>query len=241
MEKVKYVLLCCAGMATLMLVGFACQKSPQAQIKLEDLGPLDSKPIPAPPPVEQLVVHVTGAVKKPGVYKLKENARVHDAIREAGGAKPHADLDVWNLAAKVKDGMQINISAKAPAGSKPSAKTSSRSKGAPPRAMTGNLPVNVEVPEGFRSQPTTELQPENPSEPSRPRTAKKEAPPAGSVSLNSSNAQELQRLPGVGPSTAEKIIEYRQQNGPFSSIDELLAVKGIGPKKLEAMRKYLRL
>jgi competence protein ComEA len=59
--------------------------------------------------------------------------------------------------------------------------------------------------------------------------------------LNSSTGEQLQALPGVGPSTAAKIVEYRTEHGGFTSIDELLAVKGIGPKKLEAMRKFLKL
>lgn len=66
-------------------------------------------------------------------------------------------------------------------------------------------------------------------------------PAPRSISLNSASAGELDRLPGVGPSTAAKIIEYRRAHGGFASIDELLAVKGIGAKKLKDMRPYLRL
>ncbi len=66
-------------------------------------------------------------------------------------------------------------------------------------------------------------------------------PAPKSISLNSASAGELDRLPGVGPSTAAKILEYRRAHGGFASIDELLAVKGIGTKKLKDMRPYLRL
>lgn len=66
-------------------------------------------------------------------------------------------------------------------------------------------------------------------------------PATKSIALNSASAGELDRLPGVGPSTAAKIIEYRRAHGGFASIDELLAVKGIGAKKLKDMRPYLRL
>lgn len=66
-------------------------------------------------------------------------------------------------------------------------------------------------------------------------------PAPKSISLNSASAGELDRLPGVGPSTAAKILEYRRAHGGFASIDELLAVKGIGAKKLKDMRPYLRL
>ena len=61
------------------------------------------------------------------------------------------------------------------------------------------------------------------------------------VSINSASAEELMRLPGVGPVTAASIISYRQQQGFFQSIDDLIKVKGIGPKTLEKIRPYVSL
>jgi len=66
-------------------------------------------------------------------------------------------------------------------------------------------------------------------------------PAFGSININSATEQELDALPGVGPVTARKIVEYRTTHGGFQSIDELDQVKGIGPKKLEEMRPYCRL
>lgn len=60
------------------------------------------------------------------------------------------------------------------------------------------------------------------------------------IILNSADETELRSLPGVGPKTAEAIVKYRQENGNFISVDELVKVKGIGPKKLEKIRPYLR-
>lgn len=65
--------------------------------------------------------------------------------------------------------------------------------------------------------------------------------PGGAIALNSADATQLEELPGVGPATAAKIIEYRQTHGGFKSVDELMEVKGIGPKKMEKMRPYLKL
>jgi len=76
---------------------------------------------------------------------------------------------------------------------------------------------------------------------SKPKSTSSGKPAAKSISLNTASASELDRLPGVGPSTAAKIIEYRKAHGGFASIDELLAVKGIGAKKLKDMRPYLKL
>lgn len=64
-------------------------------------------------------------------------------------------------------------------------------------------------------------------------------PPAHPVNLNSASAAELQQVPGIGPSTADKILEMRKSYGAFKSVDDLLAIKGIGPKRLDKMRKYL--
>jgi competence ComEA-like helix-hairpin-helix protein len=67
----------------------------------------------------------------------------------------------------------------------------------------------------------------------------KKKPPAHAVNINSAGATELQQVPGIGPSTAQKILDTRKSYGVFKSVDDLLAIKGIGPKKLEKMRKYL--
>lgn len=64
-------------------------------------------------------------------------------------------------------------------------------------------------------------------------------PPASPVNLNTATSEELQEVPGIGPVTAEKILQMRKAYGPFKSVDDLLAIKGIGHKRLEKMRKYL--
>ncbi len=65
--------------------------------------------------------------------------------------------------------------------------------------------------------------------------------PAGPVSINEASADELDALPGVGPATAAAIVAHREANGPFSSIDALADVRGIGPAKLEALRPLVSL
>jgi competence ComEA-like helix-hairpin-helix protein len=72
-----------------------------------------------------------------------------------------------------------------------------------------------------------------------PSTLAKKKPPARPININTAGANELQQVPGIGPSTAQKILDTRKSYGIFKSVDDLLAIKGIGPKKLENMRKYL--
>jgi competence ComEA-like helix-hairpin-helix protein len=64
-------------------------------------------------------------------------------------------------------------------------------------------------------------------------------PPAKPIDLNVANAKELQELPGVGPVTAQRIIDLRQKSGRFKRVEDLLAVRGISQKKLDALRPYV--
>jgi competence protein ComEA len=63
--------------------------------------------------------------------------------------------------------------------------------------------------------------------------------PGAPIHLNSASLEELETIPGVGPVTAQRIVEFREQNGPFRSVEELDAVSGIGPKRLEQMRELV--
>jgi comEA protein len=74
---------------------------------------------------------------------------------------------------------------------------------------------------------------------SLPAALAKKKPPAHPININTATATDLQQVPGIGPSTAQKILDTRKSYGAFKSVDDLLAIKGIGPKKLEKMRKYL--
>ena len=62
----------------------------------------------------------------------------------------------------------------------------------------------------------------------------------GSLNLNTADAERLQALPGIGPALAEGIVAYRQEHGPFQTVEDLLQVPGIGPKRWERMRHAIR-
>jgi competence protein ComEA len=147
------------------------------------------------------IVHVVGAVRRPGVYRLRLGQRVEDAIRRAGGARDSADLQAINLAAKIADGQQVVVPRRAVA---------VRGSGV---AASGGGPDGASAGGGAAG-----------------------AAPSAPVNLNSATAEQLDTLDGVGPATAQKILEYRTQHGGFSSVDDLAQVSGIGPKKLEALK-----
>lgn len=140
----------------------------------------------------RLTVHVTGEVRRPGVYALTEGARVDDAVRRAGGATDDGDRQGLNLAAPVRDGQQVRVPAKVVPGS--------AGGGGP-----GGGGAATDAP----------------------------------VDLNTATLEELQTLDGVGPTTAEKIVQLREERGGLAGVDDLDEVPGIGAKKLEALRAQL--
>jgi competence protein ComEA len=146
------------------------------------------------PPARRATVHVVGAVRDPGVYRLADGARVQEAIARAGGATSRADLQAINLAAKVADGQQVVV----------------------PRRGTAVAAASASAPGGGETGAT-----------------------AAPVNLNSATAEQLDTLDGVGPSTARKILDFRTAHGGFSSVDDLAQIPGIGPKKLESLRRQV--
>ncbi len=168
---------------------------------------------------ETICIHVVGMVFKPGVYDMKPGSRIKDAIKQAGGSKPNADLESINLAEKLEDGVQIYIA----------------KKGEIPK------PTVSTVTGGSRSYESKSAKSSNSkSEKTRePGIVKLRKPSDGKVCINTAGLNELQKLPGIGPSTAQKILDYRLQNGRFNSIDELDEVKGIGPSKLSKIRPFV--
>jgi comEA protein len=64
-------------------------------------------------------------------------------------------------------------------------------------------------------------------------------PPLKPININNASSDELQQVPGIGPVTADKILQMRKSYGAFKSVDDLVAIRGIGKKRLDKMRKYL--
>ena len=148
-----------------------------------------------------IVVHVAGEVKNPGVYTLSNSARMIDAVLAAGGATARADLEVINLATPLIDSSQIYV----------------------PTKGSAERPVFARPHPGMNGVQSTQSSPDS----------------GGVVNINRASVAELDALPGVGPSTAQAIVDYRTTNGPFGSPEDLLNVKGIGPAKFDAMRKLV--
>jgi competence protein ComEA len=160
----------------------------------------------------EVVVHVAGAVGRPGVQRLPGGSRVVDAVDAAGGANPDADLARVNLAVPVQDGQQVYVP---------------RVGETPPPPVAGAAGPSSASP-GSSGSPGSFAGASGPGS-TQP------------VNINTASADELDTLPGVGPATAEAIIAYREQSGPFTSVDQLLDVRGIGDAKLAQLRDLVTL
>lgn len=163
---------------------------------------------PEADPAAEVVVHVTGEVENPSVVTLAGGSRVRDAVDAAGGLTADADAEAVNLARIVADGEQIRIPA----------------VGEDPPASAPTVPA----PSGADGSGSDSTGSGGGADASGSGTGAK-------IDLNTADSTTLQTLPGVGPVTAEAIIAHREAT-PFTSVEDLLLVKGIGPKTFESLK-----
>ena len=183
--------LCAGGLIVMVVLGLS-------QLRRGGDEPAAAPPAAAAIALEEhgggrVVVHVAGAVRRPGVYKLAASARVADAVERAGGARRRADLGGLNLAAGLEDGRQVLVPARAPDGG-----------AAAPAGGTAATPAPA---------------------------------PGQPLNLNTATLEQLDTLSGIGPLTAQKILEFRDERGGFGSIEELGEIPGIGDQRLATLRE----
>ena len=157
---------------------------------------------------KKVVVHVVGEVNSPGVVTLEEGSRIIDAINAAGGKTEDADLSKINLAYIIEDGIQIYV---------PSIMDTKKeeSENKEIQYITDGPGEDVVVTEESQKQ-------------GEEKQIK--------VNINTANLEKLQTLPGIGESLAQRIIDYREQNGNFKAIDDLKNVSGIGESKFNNIK-----
>jgi competence protein ComEA len=181
------LLLIALAAAAVLLIGWRSMHQAQPPRAYSSAPHTAGGSLPAQPVV--VVVDVVGAVRRPGVYRLPDGARVEDAVRRAG-ATAAADLAGLNLAARLADGEQVVVPRRG------------RAAVAPGTVATGAASI---------------------------------------IHLNSASLDELESLDGIGPSLAQRILDYRTAHGGFRSLDELDQVSGIGPARMAALRGHVAL
>lgn len=134
-----------------------------------------------------ITIYVNGEVKKPGVYELKENSRIEDAIKIAGGFSEEADKYKLNLAKKIKDEDYIYVD---------------------------------------------KIKKENNSLEDKTKGINND----GKININEASKDELKTIPGIGDVTAQKIIDYRENNRGFNSIEDIKKIDRIGEKTFEKLK-----
>lgn len=154
---------------------------------------------------KEIIVHITGAVKKNGIVKLKDGARIYDAIEMVGGSTDDADLSKINLAYVLEDGQKVYI---------PKIGEINQ-ENAEEEYITFEYGNNKNIIQDYNKGGNEK------------------------VNINTANQTELETLPGIGTATAEKIIDYRNKNGKFSSIEDIQNVKGIGNAKYENIKESI--
>ena len=166
-----------------------------------------------------LAVHVVGEVRKPAVVQLSPGARVIDAVEAAGGLTDAAVTERVNLAQPVTDGQQVMI---------PNERTQEElSTGAVPGAADGS---GGAASGRHGSEAAAGTSDGNASTPGGEAAAG-----GGLININSATAAELETLPRVGPVLAQRIVDFRTEHGPFTAVEQLDDVSGIGPAMLEAL------
>ena len=146
---------------------------------------------------EMLSVYVCGAVNTPGVYELPVGSRLYQAIDEAGGMREDADRNYLNLAMELLDGQKLQV------------------------------PTQEEVRAGAIDAETIGNISGNTSKSGTSGSSGTSASGSGLVNINTADETLLKTLPGIGEAKAESIIAYRQENGAFGKIEDIMNIPGI--------------
>lgn len=157
----------------------------------------------------KITIYVSGEVKNPGVVTLSSDQRLATAVEKLGGLTEYADMNNINLAMKLEDEMHYIIPKK---GEKIETSTNNDKMSSSNNTISQNTYTSKE---------------------------NQESKDSDKIDINTADIEELDKIPGVGEATANKILNYREENGQFKSIEEIKNVNGIGEKKFENMKELI--
>jgi competence protein ComEA len=191
----------------------------------------------------QIIIDIHGDVRHPGVYHVAAGGRVADAVRAAGGYRHAADANLVNAAEVLDDGEEVVIpnAAKAVSGVIGPGTGGGASGGVLAGAANGSA-SDTQRSSGGVGGSSEGTGASKKGESSASGTAATAAGSGGSgtrIDLNTADAATLETLPGIGPTRATAIVNYRKQHGRFQSVADLEAVPGIGPATLQRLSPYL--
>lgn len=173
---------------------------------------------------EKIKIHIAGAVQNEGLIELNINSRLNDAIEKAGGLKEDAYLDPINLAYMLEDGAKIYIPSQ-----NEKEVYQNQNKGEGIYTVEG-----IKMNEQFDANKLGNIDGEN-----KNKNKSNNNYNTLRININTANQVELENLPGIGPTIAQKIISYRNENGKFNEIDEIKKVNGIGENKYNKIKDFI--
>lgn len=165
-----------------------------------------------------IIVHVSGAVNQEGIVELNPNSRIADAIDKAGGLREDAYIDKINLAYVLEDGMKIYIP-----------NVNEKTQNQDLSNISDNADNYVTKESGVQAANTDDTNKVNSNSQSNNKK----------ININKATESELESLPGIGPSTAQKIINYRNEKGKFNNIEDIKNVSGIGDSKYNNIKDLI--
>ena len=172
---------------------------------------------------ENVFVDIKGAIANPGVYELEQNKKVIDVVNLAGGFLENANTQTINLAKKVTNEMVIiiytNEEIKLAMTEEKTAKVIDNTCVCP--VLKNDACINKNE---TKKDTTTSNEQETITEP---------------ININTASASDFDKLPGIGASKAESIVQYREKNGPFEKIEDLKEISGIGDALFEKIKDYI--
>lgn len=169
-----------------------------------------------------IIVYITGAVNKEGVIELKPKSRIADAIDKSGGLRDDANIDEINLAYILEDGMKIHI----PTNEEKEQEKKQQEDEEQHSKLEDETSKYVSTNSGIDVESSSINQSVSASTNTK-------------VNINTATQTELETLPGIGPSTALKIIKYRTENGKFATIEAIKEVSGIGESKFNNIKELI--
>lgn len=212
--KIKYCVAVAAMLAAAAFCGCESADGEVIPIERAESGPqpeeaaqktAEATPVEIDTEPAVIKVYICGAVKNPDVYTVDASCRMVDVVEAAGGFLPDAGLDYINLAATLNDGQKIYIPTKREV-------EEVLAEGGELYSTVVNITSNTP---GINTSQNANTQ------------ASDEAAGTDMVDINSASKETLMTLPGIGESKADKIIAYREANGRFSSIEDIMLVGGI--------------
>lgn len=189
-------------------------------------------------PQTTVTVHICGAVRKEGVYILPAGSRIRDAVEAAGGFSENADRSWLNLAMEIEDAWQIRVPSKEETANflRLQGDSGQETAGAAVPAAQGTLGITdgTDTPFIVRGESSSEDLSD-----ASPKTEDHTAGRTLRINLNTASKEELMKIPGVGETKAQRIIDYREQNGRFEAVEDLMKVPGIKDASFQKMKAFI--